>query len=98
MKWITIFSILFFFGRCHTTVIKIQKSELDINKMELKQNQTHQASLVFGYTEVSDPSKSNCRNEKTKAIVLHRDWKDKLIHVLIGGIYSSKSISIYCDE
>lgn len=97
MKKFMIIVIVFIFLQCHTTVIRLKNSDIDKKELELKQNQTHQISLALGYYEFSEPMKSTCGKEKTNAVVIHRDWKDKIIHILIGGVYSTKSVSIVCE-
>lgn len=97
MKWIINCFVFLFFYQCHTTVKKFKNSELVGKSTDLNQNKITQVSWVFGIYEYSDPAKSNCPKDKTKAIVIHRDWNDKAIHFLIGGIYTTRKISVICE-
>lgn len=98
MKGFLLIGIFFFCFDCHTTVIKMKEAEFSRDKFNLSQNDVNQVSVVFGYYEYSKPVKSNCAQGKTKAIIFHRDWRDKLAYFFIGGIYSSKSVSVLCEE
>lgn len=86
---------------CHKTVLTFQKDSRSIvfkpNTQEMKS--ARQGSLVAGYYFVSDPIEFSCPNPKEipEVKIITGVW-DSVIHGLIGGIYSTKTLESFCEK
>lgn len=83
---------IFIFSNCQTTVIQISPSSEPLGKPTSK---VRYGSAAFGYIDVTKNYESPC-GQNVNQIVIQRDWVDSLIHFAIGGIYTTRSVDVYC--
>lgn len=100
VKRIPLILLLVLLG-CHKTVLTFQKDSRAIvfkpSTQEMKS--AMQGSMVAGYYFISDPVEFSCPNpgEIPEVKIITGVW-DSIIHGLIGGIYSSKTLESFCEK
>ena len=95
---LTVWLIIFLFFSCQTTVIQFQKGEVDGSAPDFSQQY---ASMWLGIQEKSKPEKIPCkrigrREQQVKQAVFRRTPMDALLHFLIGGIYTRRTVEVKC--
>lgn len=90
--WITII-VFFTFNYCQTTVIKINPSSEPIKEATGK---VRYGSAVFGNIDITKNYESPC-GQNVNQVVIRRDFLDSLIHFAIGGIYTTRSVEVFCN-
>lgn len=96
MKTLSIFLILILgFYNCQTTVIQINPG-VEITNAVPEQKKRY-GTVGFGYFDITKENESKC-GQNVRKVVIQRDWLDCVIHTLIGGIYTSRSVEVYCGE
>jgi len=88
--------ILCAFSSCQTTTVVFNENE-PLPMPEQLNVQQRYSSLALGIIELSDPQTTTCPPEKNVSrVVVHRGFIDLLIHASIGGIYTTRTIEVYC--
>lgn len=80
-------------SNCQTTVIQINPSS---EPMIQPSGKVRYGSAAFGYIDVTKNYESPC-GQNVNQVVIRRDWLDSLIHFAIGGIYTTRSVDVYCS-
>ena len=94
-KIIFLLLLILVVSNCQTTVIQIQPG-VEIANASPNQKKRY-GTIGFGYIEVNKQNPSNC-GQNVRKVVIQRDWLDCIIHTLIGGIYTTRSVDVYCGE
>ncbi len=98
-----ILSIFLLFSNCHKTVLTFQKdskTSRDAGGAILQEiRSARQGSLVAGYYFLSEPIEVGCPNPKDipEVKIMTGVW-DSIVHGLVGGIYSTKTLEAYCEK
>lgn len=92
-----IFSIallgLGFLVNCQTTVIQINPSS---EQTAQPTGKVRYGSAVLGNIDITKNYESPCGQNVNK-VVIRRDLIDSIIHFAIGGIYTTRSVEVYCS-
>ncbi len=99
LKLAGILTVLFLsclFSGCQTTTIVFDTVKPAPLKL-LPDNERRYASMALGIYELSKPETATCSDVPAK-VVIRRNVVDALIHATIGGIYTTRSIEVYCGE
>lgn len=84
---------------CMNTIVYYKKPT-DDPKAKIKENKNvRYQSVGLGMYELKKPvtPNSDCKNG-VDHIHIQRDWLDSITHFLIGGLYTSRSIKLYCKK
>ncbi len=80
-------------SHCQTTIIQINPSS---EPMIQPTGKVRYGSAAFGYIDISKNYESPC-GQNVNQVVIRRDWLDSVIHFAIGGIYTTRSVEVYCS-
>jgi len=78
---------------CQTIEIEIDPRSYPAEAMEHESKR--RGSWVFGLLETGTPLEPNCAAGASKAVI-RRDAVDFAIHFFVGGIYTTRSVSVEC--
>lgn len=81
-------------GACNTTTL-LQSSNSSPDLLPVESNTTR--SVVMGYFEVGDVNVARCPEGNLSRIRIQRGFLDSVIHILVGGIYSTRTQEVYCE-
>jgi hypothetical protein len=63
-----------------------------------KPNETSKTKAVgLGYYEIGDANVAFCPEGRISRIEIKRNRTDAIIHILAGGIYTTRTQEVYCD-
>lgn len=79
---------------CQTTIIRVE-GQMEVDESRTPDAQEQYESVVLGIVELSEPMEAHCQTATDK-VVMRMDPMDSLIHFFLGGVYSTRTISVYC--
>lgn len=100
MKSIYIFLVIFFslfILNCQTTEIIFSNNIANEAPDRKETEKQTYASLGLGIYEYTKPKEASCGNDVEK-LIIKRNAVDATIYFLIGGIYTQRSIYVYCKD
>jgi hypothetical protein len=93
---ITLFAILItLLTNCQTVVIQINPG-VEIKNAAPNQKKRY-GTVGFGYIDITKDNDSAC-GQNVRKIVIERDWLDCIVHFFIGGLYTTRSVDVYCGD
>lgn len=95
-------SILFFFlfvFDCHNTTLQIYQNQTPIlNPTQEKPEATFiQGGYLVGMIENFKPPEIHCKEGKPQ-ILIQRNLMDSFLHWTIGGIYTRRTVQVFCHK
>ncbi|WP_061260315.1 LA_3781 family PerA/PerB upregulated protein [Leptospira interrogans] len=98
-----LFKILFFalitliMINCYNTTLQIHDKKYSI-AAESEPEQTYkQGGLLLGLINTFDTPEVQCPEGKPEILISRNFW-DNLIHWIIGGIYTQRTVQIFCKK
>lgn len=86
-------ALLIVLSACQTSVVTFGEPMVgDPNEPAFVQRY---GSVVAGILAISSPQRHSCDNTPRR-VVITRDWIDMAIHFWIGGLYTTRSVKLYC--
>ncbi|MBW0432620.1 LA_3781 family PerA/PerB upregulated protein [Leptospira yasudae] len=84
---------------CHNTTLQIYNtSEAVAFPVETKADQTYkQGGYAVGLIESFDTPEVKCQEGKPQ-ILIQRNFWDNVIHWTIGGIYTRRTVQVFCKR
>jgi hypothetical protein len=93
MRILGLFTLLILsFANCNKTTLINTKS---IAETPNETSKTH--SIILGYYEIGKPNTAFCPEGRISRIEIKRNLKDAIIHILVGGVYSTRTQEVYCE-
>ena len=94
---IFLFIFILFFSNCQTTEIILEQEGAEIDVDEAPINEQHKyVSLALGVYEYSKAIEPACSN--VQKILIKRNIPDAVFYFFLGGIYTPRTIYLYCKE
>ncbi|AXR61131.1 LIC_10461 domain-containing protein [Leptospira mayottensis] len=98
LKYISIFSFTWIFVTCYQTTLQVtpRKTHFSSPIEESNPDQEYkQGNWIAGLIPSFDPPLISCTNGRPE-LKIRRGVLDNVIHWTIGGIYTRRTIQIYC--
>ena len=84
-------------ANCHKTTIKVKPQQHPDYIREAKlEKKVRYKSLFLGVKELSTAEPEQCPENRAETVIIKRDLIDSVIHVLIGGVFTTRSVELYC--
>ena len=90
--FVSISIIIFLFSSCNRATLSMGKST---QEKPSHSNRTY--SYLMGYYELGETNEALCEKGTLSRIEIKRGILDSVIHIIAGGIVSSRTQSIYCE-
>jgi hypothetical protein len=92
VKFFLVAVILFLFSSCNKATLSMGKS---LPETPSHSNRTY--SYLMGYYEFGETNQALCEQGSISRIEIKRGVLDSVIHIIAGGIVSSRTQLIYCE-
>ncbi|TGK34396.1 hypothetical protein EHQ12_16775 [Leptospira gomenensis] len=96
---VAVAALVCFVWTCHNTTLQISHTkEFDIPAQnEIPNEEFKQGGLLAGLIETFSSPEAKCASGKP-LIQIRRDFMDNLIHWTIGGVYTRRTVRIFCKK
>ncbi|TGK07615.1 hypothetical protein EHO59_05815 [Leptospira semungkisensis] len=84
---------------CHSTILIHKVDTLPVAHMEKPpkpEKDLKQSSTLFGIYLISEKEEASCKNQIPAEVRLVTGFGDSIIHFLIGPLYNTKTVMVYC--
>jgi len=93
LTWPTVFLSLLFLVQCQTSVVNF--GQPGVGDEPTAAVDQRYGSVIAGLIPVSSPAEHSC-DQNPRRVVITRDWIDFAIHFWVGGIYTTRTVELYC--
>lgn len=93
MRILGLFTLLILsLASCNKTTLINTRS---IGETPNETSKTH--SIILGYYEIGKSNTAFCPEGRISRIVIKRNLWDSVVHILVGGVYSTRTQEVYCE-
>lgn len=82
---------------CYKTTLKIYDTTNSLSSKSKPEKTFKQGSYLFGIIDAFETPKIQCAEGNPEILILRNFW-DNVIHWTIGGIYTQRTVQIFCKK